>query len=47
MNLCVSDDTLVIRPWDQTGSNEKQISPATKTIYKHLWFNSQMNLCAQ
>lgn len=45
--LCVSDDTLVMKPWDQTGSNEKQIIPATKTIYKHFWFNSQMNLCAQ
>lgn len=26
-----------MKPWDQTGSNEKQIIPATKTIYKHFW----------
>lgn len=32
INLCVSDDTLVMMTWDQGGCSEKQIIPGTKSL---------------
>lgn len=37
INLCVSGDPLVTKPWNQTGHNEKETIPATKTVLQTLF----------